>query len=136
MCIAGDKIALRSSLTAATNVRDPHYNRSRSAKFEIAVNARPCSLTRLRTRLHVRIAVMKALAVELIPDPELGGYTARMPDIPAYGGGETEEAALADLKDALGAYVEAFRLDEATTRSNSPSSLRQLNLQLEDLVRA
>jgi predicted RNase H-like HicB family nuclease len=74
--------------------------------------------------------------VELIPDPELGGYTARVPDIPAYGEGDTEEAALADLKEALAAYVEAFGLDEATTRVNPPSSLFQLDLGLEDLIRA
>ena len=84
----------------------------------------------------VRIAIMKRLSAELIPDPELGGYTARVPNIPAYGEGETEEEAIADLKEALGAYVEAFGLDEAAARLNPPSSLRQLDLELEDLVRA
>ena len=79
---------------------------------------------------------MKHLMVELIPDPEQVGFTARVPDIPAYGEGETEEEAIADLKEALCAYVEAFGLDEATTRLNLPSSLRQLDLELEDLVRA
>ena len=79
---------------------------------------------------------MTRLTVELIPDPELGGFTARVPDIPAYGEGATEEAAIADLKEALAAYVEAFGLDEATTRLNPPSSLRQIDLELEDLVRA
>ena len=79
---------------------------------------------------------MKGLTVELIPDPEVGGYTARVPDIPAYGEGETEEAAIADLKAALGAYIDAFGLDEAAARLNPPSSLRQLDLELEDLVRA
>ncbi len=79
---------------------------------------------------------MKQLTVELIIDPELGGYTARVPDIPAYGEGETEEEAIADLKEALAAYVEAFGLDDAMARLNPPSSLRQLDLELEDLVRA
>ena len=79
---------------------------------------------------------MTPLTVELIPDPELGGFTARVPDIPAYGEGATEEDAIADLKEALAAYVEAFGLDEATTRLNPPSSLRQIDLELEDLVRA
>ena len=79
---------------------------------------------------------MTRLTVELIPDPELGGFTARVPDIPAYGEGATEEDAIADLKEALAAYVEAFGLDEATTRLNPPSSLRQIDLELEDLVRA
>ena len=41
---------------------------------------------------------MKSLTVEIIPDPEQGGFTARAPDIPAYGEGETEEAAIADLQ--------------------------------------
>ena len=31
------------------------------------------------------------LTIELIPDPEQGGFTACVPDIPAYGEGETEE---------------------------------------------
>jgi len=43
--------------------------------------------------------------VEMTPDPELGGYTARVPDIPAYGEGETEDEAIADLKEALSAYA-------------------------------
>ena len=79
---------------------------------------------------------MKGLIVELIPDPEFGGFTARVPDIPAYGEGETEEEAIADLKEALGVYIETFGLDEATTRLNAPSSLRELDLQLEDLIGA
>jgi predicted RNase H-like HicB family nuclease len=44
----------------------------------------------------------------LIPDPEFGGFTARLPDIPAYGEGETEEEAIADLEQALLGYIEAF----------------------------
>ena len=56
---------------------------------------------------------MKSLTVELIPDPEMGGFTARVPDIPAYGEGETEDAAIEDLKQALAAYpisrVSGFR---------------------------
>lgn len=39
------------------------------------------------------------IALELCPDPEQGGCTARVPDIPAYGEGETEEAAIADFKN-------------------------------------
>ncbi|MEX2172492.1 MAG: hypothetical protein WD851_24435 [Pirellulales bacterium] len=48
------------------------------------------------------------LTVELIPDLEEGGFTARLPDIPAYGEGETEEEALSDLKEAIRGYIEAF----------------------------
>ena len=79
---------------------------------------------------------MYRLTVEIIPDPEERGFTARVPDIPAYGEGETEEEAMADLKEALRAYVEAFGLDDALARLNPPSSLRHLNLERDDLVRA
>lgn len=79
---------------------------------------------------------MKGLTIELIPDPEFGGFTARVPDIPAYGEGETEEEAITDLKEALGAYIDAFGLEEAISRLNPPASLRRLELELEDLVRA
>jgi predicted RNase H-like HicB family nuclease len=48
--------------------------------------------------------------VEIIPDPDLGGFTARLPDIPAYSEGETEDEAIADLKEALRAYIDAFGL--------------------------
>lgn len=65
-------------------------------------------------RHYVKLTAMKRLPVELIPDPEFGGYTARVPNIPAYGEGETEEEAIMDLREALAAYVEAFGLDEAT----------------------
>ena len=38
------------------------------------------------------------LTVELIPDLEEGGFTAHIPDIPAYGEGDTEEEAVEDLR--------------------------------------
>lgn len=60
---------------------------------------------------------MKHLTVELIPDPELGGFTARVPDIPAYGEGATEEEAISDLREALAAYIEEFGNEDATTRT-------------------
>lgn len=79
---------------------------------------------------------MKQLTVELIPDPDFGGFTARVPDIPAYGEGETEEAAIADLKDALRGYAETFGLEDMMARVNSPSSLCQIELELDEPVRA
>ena len=79
---------------------------------------------------------MQGLAVEIIPDPEQGGFTARVPDIPAYGEGATEDEAVADLMEALAAYVEAFGFEDALSRVNAPISLRQLDLRLEDLARA
>jgi predicted RNase H-like HicB family nuclease len=78
---------------------------------------------------------MRNLTVELIPDPD-GGFTARVPDIPAYGEGDTEDAAVADLREALTAYIEAFGIEDALARVNAPSSLRRLDIELEDLVRA
>ncbi len=78
---------------------------------------------------------MRRLTVEIIPDVEQGGFTARVPDIPAYGEGDTEEEAMADLREALRAYVEAFGLEDALARLNPHSSLRQLDLELEDPVR-
>jgi predicted RNase H-like HicB family nuclease len=57
-----------------------------------------------------------ALTVEIIPDPELGGFTARLPDVPAYGEGETEDEAIADLREALRGYIETFGLDDVLSR--------------------
>ena len=67
---------------------------------------------------------MGQLAVELIPDVEQGGFTARVPDIPAYGEGETEEEAIADLRKALRGYIETFGLEDALSRVSSPSIRR------------
>ena len=53
---------------------------------------------------------MNGVIIELIPDPEQGGFTARVPDIPAYGEGETEQEATDDLKEALRCYIETFGL--------------------------
>jgi predicted RNase H-like HicB family nuclease len=74
------------------------------------------------------------LTVELIPDPEQGGFTARLPDIPAYGEGETEEAAIADLREAIRGYIEAFGLEDALARVSTPS-IRQLEWDLAELAR-
>ena len=57
---------------------------------------------------------MRRLTVELIPDLELGGFTARVPDIPAYG--DTEDEAIADLREALRAYTETYGLEDALGR--------------------
>lgn len=78
----------------------------------------------LTFQFGVRITDMQRLMVELTPDFELGGFAARVADIPAYGEGSTEDEAMADLMQALTAYIEAFGLDDAVGRLNSPSSLR------------
>jgi len=79
---------------------------------------------------------MRGLTVELIPDLEEGGFTARVPDIPAYGEGETADEAIADLREALRAHVDAFGVEETMSRLNPPSELRRMDLELEDLIRA
>lgn len=76
------------------------------------------------------------ITVELIPDMELGGFTARVPDIPAYGEGETEEEAIADLREALKGYVEVFGIEDALARLSAPSAIRQLDWDLSELIRA
>ena len=67
---------------------------------------------------------MRRFTVEIIPDLEQGGFTARVPDIPAYGEGATEEEAMADLREAVKAYVEAFGTEDALARLNQPIALR------------
>ncbi|HEX5432250.1 MAG TPA: hypothetical protein VFW83_09800 [Bryobacteraceae bacterium] len=76
--------------------------------------------------------VIRRFTVELIPDSEQGGFTARIPDIPAHGEGGTEEDVIADLREALRAYVEAFGWEDALARVNEPSSLRKVDLELDE----
>ena len=73
------------------------------------------------------------LVIEIIPDPEEGGFTARLPDIPAYGEGDTEEAAIDDLKQAIRGYIETFGLEDALARVSQPS-LRSIELDLAALA--
>ena len=72
--------------------------------------------------------------VELIPDPEYGGFTARLPDIPAYGEGETADDAIADLKVALHGYIAEFGLDEALARASSPIEVRTMQWNLAEFA--
>ena len=74
------------------------------------------------------------ITVELISDPQEGGFTARLPDIPAYGEGETPEEAIADLKEALRGYIETFGIDDALTRVSSPT-VRTVDWNLAELAR-
>ena len=59
---------------------------------------------------------MNRVPVEIIADLEEGGFTARVRNIPAYDEGETEEAAIADLREARQGYVETFGLEDALAR--------------------
>lgn len=61
----------------------------------------------------------------MILDAELGGFTACVPDIPAYGEGETEDEAIADLKEALRAFIEEAGLEEALSRTQPPGGRRR-----------
>jgi predicted RNase H-like HicB family nuclease len=74
------------------------------------------------------------LTIELIPDPEFGGFTARVPDVPAYGEGPTEEAAIADLQEALRGYIETFGLQDTLARVSNPE-LRHVDWNLPELAR-
>jgi predicted RNase H-like HicB family nuclease len=75
---------------------------------------------------------MASITVELIPDPEEGGFTARIPDIPAYGEGATEDEAISDLKEAVRGYIETFGLDDAIARLSTPVTLRHVELDLAE----
>jgi predicted RNase H-like HicB family nuclease len=79
-------------------------------------------------------ALSKGLSIELIPDPELGGFTAHVPNIPAYGEGETEKEAIADLKEALALYIEVRGVGDAMDRVVSPSKICFVNWKLEDIA--
>lgn len=74
-----------------------------------------------------------SLTIEIIPDLEQGGFTARLPDIPAYGEGETEQEAIDDLKEAVRGYIETFGLEDALARVSQPA-LRTIELDLVDLA--
>ena len=71
--------------------------------------------------------------VELIPDPELGGFTACVPDIPAYGEGETEESAIEDMKEAIRAYIDTFGLDATLGKIRVPA-LKEIDLDFNELA--
>ncbi len=74
------------------------------------------------------------LTVELIPDEEQGGFTATVPDIPAYGEGETESEAIEDLKEALRLYIEVRGIDQATGLVRGRAIIRELDLDLTTLT--
>jgi predicted RNase H-like HicB family nuclease len=78
---------------------------------------------------------MPRITVELIPDPDWGGYTARVPDLPAYGEGATEAEAIDDLKEAIRGYIETFGLTDALARISPPLEVRQLDWDLAELSR-
>ena len=74
-----------------------------------------------------------SLTIELIADEEFGGFTARLPDVPAYGEGDTEQEAIDDLKKALAGYIETFGVEDALSRISKPQ-LRQVDWSLAEMV--
>ena len=75
----------------------------------------------------------RRMTVELIADPDQGGFTARIPDIPAYGEGMTEEEAIADLKEALKGHIALYGVEDAMARLSAPA-IRVLHWDLRDLA--
>ncbi|MDD5054747.1 MAG: type II toxin-antitoxin system HicB family antitoxin [Candidatus Peribacteraceae bacterium] len=71
--------------------------------------------------------LLPIIAIEFIPDPVHGGFTAHVPDIPAYGEGKTEEEALEDLKVGIQAFIEENGIDATLARLNSPTKLKTMN---------
>ena len=80
------------------------------------MSRRPAAGYRYIEMAKVSYATPNRVTVELIPNVEYGGFTARVPDIPAYGEGATEDEAIADLREALLGYIEAFGLAAALAR--------------------
>jgi predicted RNase H-like HicB family nuclease len=77
---------------------------------------------------------LQRITLELIPDPEFGGFTARIPDLPAYGEGETEEAAIEDLRKAVRGYLETYGLEDALSRINPSLEVRRVDWDFAELA--
>lgn len=75
---------------------------------------------------------MPLVSIELIPDIEEGGFTARIPDVPALGEGITEEEAIEDLKISLQLYIDEYGIEDALSCVIPPSQIR--SVRLSDLV--
>jgi hypothetical protein len=60
--------------------------------------------------------VRKPVRVVILRSRTEGWYRAFVPCIAAYGDGETEEEALADLENSLTGYVEVFGIQDALAR--------------------
>ena len=75
------------------------------------------------------------VTIELIPDPDEGGFTACVTDIPAYGEGDTEAEAIEDLKEALRLYIEQRGIEQALGLVRGRAVIRELELDLTTLAR-
>ena len=74
------------------------------------------------------------LPIEIIPDEELGGFTALVAGIPGCGEGETEAEAIEDLEDALRLCVEVRGIEKTRSLVQHNADLRQSDFELEDLM--
>jgi hypothetical protein len=77
---------------------------------------------------------MLRLPVEFIPDPELGGYTAQIPGVPAYGEGPSKSEAVADLRLAFGAYVEEFGFKNTLAKVNRAAELQEFEFPVKQAL--
>lgn len=68
------------------------------------------------------------VTIELIPDKELGGFTAIMPNVEISGEGETEQEAIADLGVCLQGYIAQYGIEDVLSRIIAPTQIRQVNL--------
>lgn len=65
---------------------------------------------------RARMTKSTTIRIELVWSCDAGWVRAHISTIPAYGDGETEEEALADLQNSLAGYVEAFGLADTLAR--------------------
>jgi hypothetical protein len=70
---------------------------------------------------------LPSINIELIPDHELGGFTAHILGLPVYGEGENEEEAIADLKIGVQLYIEENGLEKTIEDVTSHSQIRKMN---------
>lgn len=61
------------------------------------------------------------------------GLLRECPDIPAYGEGDAEQAAIEDLKEAPAGYVETIGLDNALGHLSQPT-LKTIDVELGELA--
>jgi predicted RNase H-like HicB family nuclease len=70
---------------------------------------------------------LPTITIEFIPDTEASGWTAHVPDVPAYGEGGTQEEALEDLKIGLQAFIEENGMDATIARLQQAPARRTVN---------
>ena len=80
------------------------------------------------------MAEKKKMLVQLIPDPTLGTFTARVPEVPGCGEGDTPEEAVADLWDALIGFVTSAGPEEARELFMNVG-YAEVDWDLEDVIR-